>query len=196
MDAGTGAKLHLVREALGLTPAIVMAHPDDETLWCGGLPLRFPFPSWTAIACSIPRFDPIRAHHFFRACHILGVRGVLLPYTESEASSDLDHLAELDLSPYSCLVTHGSAGEYGHHHHRQVHNFIRGAYGQSPTLCVGFPQGPYCLDLTPDEAKWKMDALRAYHGPSLGSDRPKWEHLMETYCRNGFRLEREYYDLL
>ena len=59
--------------------AIVVAHPDDEVLWAGGLPLRFPG-DWTVVCCSTPAKDPVRAEHFFDACDVLGVKGKIFPF--------------------------------------------------------------------------------------------------------------------
>lgn len=186
----------MVRAALGECPAIVMAHPDDETLWCGGLPVIFPEKRWAAICCSIPRLDPVRAEHFFDACAVLRAKGILLSHIESEPSLPLQHLAELDLLPFSALVTHGADGEYGHLHHRQLHQVIRAMSGSRQVLAVGFLRGRHRFELTTAQAARKLQALQCYRGPSAGSSLPKWAHLLERYCPYGYTLERETYDLL
>src|SRR5262245_29588921 len=94
--------------------AVVTAHPDDESLWCGGLLLRYPG-NWTVICCSTPKRDPIRAYKFFDACERLGARGRIVVQPE-DLNTKLS-FAWIDLSPYDLIVTHGEAGEYGHPHH-------------------------------------------------------------------------------
>jgi len=56
--------------------AVVVAHPDDETLWTGGTILARP--SWRWFVAAICRAgDPDRAPKFRRALEVLGAEGVL-----------------------------------------------------------------------------------------------------------------------
>lgn len=178
--------------------ALVVAHPDDETLWCGGLLQRLPL-DWTVIACSIPRRDPERAWKFFDACRDLGAAGRLLPFEETPAVENLRGLPLLALAGYDLVATHGAAGEYGHPHHRQVHHAVK-ATVPARLLTIGWrPDGAGCLriDLTPAEAARKLAALRRYDhmAPSDGG-KPKWQALVDRYVgRGGLDLGIETYDL-
>lgn len=173
MDGLTGRKL------------MIVAHPDDETLWGGGLVLRYPG-QWTVVACSTPMADPIRAEKFLVACERLGAAGRVLPQMETYSS----HLAiEVDLAGYDVIVTHGAAGEYGHPHHVQVHQWVT-ARARCRVLTFG---GPHELVLTTAERAAKLHALKAYDHvlPYDGMPRPKWEALLIRY--GAAWLERETY---
>lgn len=179
--------------------ALVVAHPDDETLWFGGLLVAHPG-DWTVICCSIPRRDAVRAHKFFAACERLGARGSLLPWTETEADCELTNLEHLELAHFGCVVTHNARGEYGHLHHRHVHRHVAATY-RGPLLVSGYgqPQAPYAVVL--DEAQWqrKLDALMSYDhiAPYAGIAEPseKWEALLHRYAEvEGIDLKREPYE--
>jgi len=58
------------------TAAVIVAHPDDETLWAGGFILMHPEFSWT-IAALCRRSDPDRRPRFIRACRELGAMGYI-----------------------------------------------------------------------------------------------------------------------
>src|ERR1051325_7321430 len=60
---------------------MVVAHPDDESLWGAGIVLRYK-KNWTVICCTVPYHDPIRAEKFRNACGVLGAAGVLLGHSE------------------------------------------------------------------------------------------------------------------
>ena len=192
MDAGTGGELHVVRAALGSRPVIVVAHPDDETLWAGGLPLLFPDRAWTIIACSMPKSDPVRPEKFPAACAVLGATPQILPNVDKGPGHALDGLETLDLSPYDSFVTHGARGEYGHRHHVQVHDTVRALAGSRPVLTFGFGRGKIVLDLDTETAAIKLRALKCYDHGRL----PKWQELIRDHYLNGVSLERETYDLL
>jgi LmbE family N-acetylglucosaminyl deacetylase len=176
---------------------IVTAHPDDEVLWCGGLPSRYKG-DWTIICCSIPVRDPIRAYKFFEACEVLGVKAKLLPYTETNPHRL--NLEGLDLEEYDHIVTHNQWGEYGHIHHAYLHNFIKETYSHKNLTFIGYRphgEGEIQIRLTPEELETKMNALKKYDHclPYEGRNIPKWEALLHRYCTTGgLDLAIETYD--
>lgn len=172
--------------------ALVVAHPDDETLWFGGLLIAEPG-DWTVICCSIPRTDPIRAYKFFAACEVLGAKGRLLPYVESDPSRPLPYLDVLDLSEFDEIVTHGPAAEYGHLHHVSLNRWLVERYpGKVLTGRYGMAPGPKRIALTPDQFERKMQALRCYDHVSPTDGKPKWQALVERYGKQ-FDLAVETY---
>jgi LmbE family N-acetylglucosaminyl deacetylase len=101
--------------------ALIVAHPDDETLWAGGTILSQP--SWRWFILSLCRgSDPDRAPRFFKALKILGAEGRMedlddgpeqVPLEKSEIESAI--LRSLPPASLDLVVTHSPAGEYTRH---------------------------------------------------------------------------------
>jgi LmbE family N-acetylglucosaminyl deacetylase len=170
---------------------MLTSHPDDETLFAGGLLARFAYIGWTVICCSIPRLDPLRAWRFFDACAVLGVQGRLFPVTERPPTEDLTGLEHIDLSAFDCIVTHGAAGEYGHRQHRQIHHFVVNNHSDKRIIGFGWRpggQGTLELKLTAEETALKRAALDRYG--------EKAEALRALYCGElGVPEGQESYDI-
>jgi hypothetical protein len=161
--------------------AIVVAHPDDETLWCGGLMVRHPG-VWTVICCSIPRTDPIRAYKFFLACEALGAKARLLPFEESAPNARCPAIDHLDLSDFDCVVTHNALGEYGHAHHRALHHHIAQRWpDKMVTIGYGDAPGSVRIALSGEEMGRKVAALSCYDHTSSSDGKPKWRALLDRY---------------
>lgn len=173
---------------------LIVAHPDDETLWFGGLLLRVPG-DWTVIACSIPARDPIRGFKFFEACERLGARGRIIPITE-HLDVPLTTLDEIDFFPFDLVVTHGAAGEYGHPAHKQVHeHVVAHCGGKVLASCYGSDAAPdVVIELTEQEWQRKQRALSSYsHLMRFGLvQMPTWQALLQEYGTR-FDLKRETY---
>ena len=56
------------------TVAVIVAHPDDETLWAGGTILNQPAWNWFIVTLCRAN-DADRAPRFFQALHTLGANG-------------------------------------------------------------------------------------------------------------------------
>lgn len=158
---------------------VVVAHPDDEVMWAGGLLARYG-DRFTVICCSIPARDPVRAWKFFDACEVLGAKARLLPFQE-QPPAPLAHLDLLDLSGFDLIVTHNEAGEYGNPHHSQINRHIMARWPDK-TATFGWPSGgDTVLNLTEAEQEKRMAALRCYDHVSPSDGRPKWEALLARY---------------
>ena len=105
----------------GKTIALIVAHPDDETLWAGGTILSHPEWSWFVISLCRAS-DPDRAPKFYRALKILGAEGNMgdmddgpeqLPLDEEMVSRTILDL--LPQRPYDLVITHNPSGEYTRH---------------------------------------------------------------------------------
>jgi LmbE family N-acetylglucosaminyl deacetylase len=171
---------------------LVIAHPDDEVMWFGGLLLAQPEHDWTVLCCTVPRTDGIRAWKFFAACDALGARGKLLPFEEPPPSEPLEdgRMALLDLEPYDRIVTHGAEGEYGHVQHRSLSAFVHERWGHKEIWsCCPPGKSDYkeVIRLTPPVLEAKMAALRCYDHvlPYEGVPMTKWQALLKRYCQDG-----------
>jgi LmbE family N-acetylglucosaminyl deacetylase len=107
--------------------AIIVAHPDDETLWAGGTILSHP--SWKCfIACLCRAKDKDRAPRFFKTLEILKAKGIMGDLDDGPEQKPLDEkevgIAILDLLPsrhFDLIITHSPAGEYTRHiRHEEV----------------------------------------------------------------------------
>ena len=101
--------------------AIIVAHPDDETLWAGGTILSHP--SWQCfIVCLCRGNDPRRAPRFYQALKELYANGNMgdmddgpeqFPLSEETVESAI--LAQLPKQHFDLVITHSPDGEYTKH---------------------------------------------------------------------------------
>ena len=173
---------------IGQHNLILVAHPDDEVLWAGGLPIRYSEHAlFHIVCCSVPRRDPVRAWKFFDACYTLNALPRILPFLETEVGSPLFGLEALgDFPQFDCIITHGEEGEYGHSHHRSVHEYARSIRKGRKFLTFSYEQraeGTFNLMLNEEEAERKMQALRCYNHtlPYEGVEMTKAQALLHRY---------------
>lgn len=101
--------------------AIIVAHPDDETLWAGGNILSHS--SWQCfIVCLCRRSDAERVSRFYDALKILRSDGAIGDLNDGPEQTPLQEeqveQAILDLLPakhYDLIITHNPSGEYTKH---------------------------------------------------------------------------------
>jgi LmbE family N-acetylglucosaminyl deacetylase len=117
--------------------AVVVAHPDDETLWAGGLLLSHP--EWSPFIVTLCRGDdPDRAPKFRRALERLGATGIMgrlddgpeqLPFSIKRVQDAILYL--LPSWEYDILLTHAPEGEYTwHRRHGEVGVAVRELWGE------------------------------------------------------------------
>jgi LmbE family N-acetylglucosaminyl deacetylase len=116
--------------------AVIVAHPDDETLWAGGTILTHPNDNWF-IATLCRKSDPDRSQKFFHALHDYGAAGAMadlddgpeqtpLP-TQSVQRTLLGLLPPID---YDLVLTHAPGGEYTRHRrHEEVSQAVMALWG-------------------------------------------------------------------
>lgn len=101
--------------------AIIVAHPDDESLWAGGTLLSHSF--WDCFIISLCRSsDPDRAPKFTKALQLFGATGIMgdlddgpeqTPLPEQEVEGTI--LKLLPARKYDLIITHNPNGEYTRH---------------------------------------------------------------------------------
>ena len=109
------------------TVAIILAHPDDETLWAGGTILKHP--SWNVFTVCLCRgSDKDRAPKFYKTLKILNSEGAMGDLDDGPDQNPLDEkeveqtiLDLLPLKHYDLIITHNPSGEYTKHlRHEEV----------------------------------------------------------------------------
>jgi pentatricopeptide repeat protein len=101
--------------------AIIVAHPDDETLWTGGTILSNP--SWQCfIVCLCRKNDFERADKFYKVLKILNSEGIMGDLNDGPEQTPLEELFVeneiLKLLPnnhFDLIITHNPTGEYTKH---------------------------------------------------------------------------------
>ncbi len=101
--------------------AVIVAHPDDETLWAGGFLIEHPGWDWF-IGGLCRASDPDRAPKFGRALARLSAVGALAdlddgPEQQPLPAAEVERqvLALLPQTHFELLFTHGPRGEYTWH---------------------------------------------------------------------------------
>jgi len=101
--------------------ALIVAHPDDETLWAGGTVLSHP--SWECfIVCLCRKSDTERAQKFDKAMKAFKCTGIMGdlddgPGQKPIPEKEIEQLI-LELLPakhFNLLITHSTSGEYTRH---------------------------------------------------------------------------------
>ena len=111
--------------------AVIVAHPDDETLWAGGLILENPLNDWF-IVCLCRASDKERSARFKNALVLLKAQGAMgdlddgpnqHPLDEKELEAEILRL--LPGTHFDLILTHDSAGEYTKHlRHEEVNKAV------------------------------------------------------------------------
>ena len=127
----TAAKGFLTKSRLdalgigGINKLMIVAHPDDETLWGGSHLLRDQY----LVVCMTNGWNRVRKQEFITALGKSGDTGLILEYPDlihgkkDEWNSVKEGVRQdlallLSYKPWEEIVTHNPQGEYGHIHHR------------------------------------------------------------------------------
>lgn len=107
--------------------AVIVAHPDDETLWAGGTILSHPLYKWF-IVCLCRKSDTDRASRFNNALKVLKSEGIMGDLDDGPEQKPLDEkevehtiLQFLPSMHFDLVISHNPSGEYTRHiRHEEV----------------------------------------------------------------------------
>lgn len=116
---------------------MIVAHPDDETLWGGAHLLEDDY----LVVCITCGNNKTRSKEFKRVMEktedqyiMLGypdkVLGIRSNWKHEEASIYNDLKKIFSMNDWELVVTHNEEGEYGHIHHILTHNIVTNVYNE------------------------------------------------------------------
>mgnify|MGYP001617075444 CR=1 FL=1 len=109
---------------------IIVAHPDDETIWMGGTILKHPEWKWTIMSLCRAS-DKDREPKFRKVCEYYNAKSIITDLEDDklEPGSINETLnlikSNLKVFDYNYIFTHGENGEYGHIRHKEVHQAVK-----------------------------------------------------------------------
>lgn len=110
---------------------MIVAHPDDETIWGGVHLLQDDY----LVICLTNKNNHTRAKEFYKVMNQSHNTGIILDYPDKtngrrnnwkkvyhEIEADLNYI--LSNHSFSTIVTHNPKGEYGHEHHKMTSSIV------------------------------------------------------------------------
>ena len=173
--------------APAVNAAVIVAHPDDETLWAGGTILMHPEYNWFVVALC-RKSDPDRSPKFFRALQSYGATGVIADLDDGPDQAPLPAqevertiLQLLPARPYDLILTHAPDGEYTRHRrHEEVSQVVIDLW-QSGVIST---RELRLFAYSDDAGRRLPEAIRSAHD---------YRTLPEKVCREKYRLVTEVY---
>jgi LmbE family N-acetylglucosaminyl deacetylase len=178
---------------------VIIAHPDDETIWAGGTLLETKFKKTIISLCR--KNDKDRAPKFEKICKILNSKGYMSDLDDLERGH-YKKISKKDIikrilkitkkKKYDFLYTHGKNGEYEHIRHLGVHQVVNEmlekrllfakkvfffSYKKRGKFCDINPDADILIRLKEPSFKVKKQLIQKIYGFKKGS-------FEERSCRN------------
>ena len=105
---------------------VIVVHPDDETIWMGGLLLSNKNNWDTTIISLCRKNDTDRASKFKKVCDKLKAKSFMSDLDDEKmfkvnSNEIIKHIEKFADKNYDYVFTHGQNGEYGHQRHIETH---------------------------------------------------------------------------
>ena len=184
---------------------VIVAHPDDETIWMGGTLLKNKNKWDTTIICLCRKNDKDRAPKFKKVCKILKAKSHISDL-EDERPNKLSQKEIINkikkFKPnknYDYIFTHGTNGEYGHIRHKEVHNSVDKmiknkqlfcnklfffSYTMKDEICRADKNADKFIKLNDDFLTEKKYLIRNVYGFDRGSFEEKSSRKIEAFKLN------------
>lgn len=147
------------------TKLMIVAHPDDETLW-GGAHLT---EQGYFVVCLTNGNVSVRKREFETVIRKSGNKGIILSYPDlvngersrwisekSKIAKDLDVI--LKYKKWDFVVTHNPDGEYGHIHHKMTNRLVTESYYRCICKNDLYYFGRYYVNITPEMEKTRISS--------------------------------------
>lgn len=161
---------------------MIVAHPDDESLWGGGHLLEGGY----FVVCLTGLENKTRSKEFAAAMEATGNKYIMLDYPDktlfrrndwSRCRDDIitDLKTIIAYSGWELVVTHNPDGEYGHSHHVMTSEMVTGARNETASSAKLYYFGRYFTKAALDASENKP--------PELDKDilKAKLEKLLPVY---------------
>ena len=144
----TDAKIQAVADNTKAKKLMIVAHPDDDTLWGGAHLMSGDY----FVVCITNGRNDTRKGEFEKMLSQSGNSGYILEYPDKVAgerddwSQVWDRIEKdvgriMNCKDWELIVTHNKDGEYGHQHHKYTHNIVTQLYEKNklsePLYCFG-----------------------------------------------------------
>ena len=115
----------------GNSALVIVAHPDDETIWMGGTILKNPKVNWTIFSLC-RKSDKDRAPKFFKVCEYYKTKAIMTDLDDEDKltiKQTIPVIKRLIIKntknkKFDYIFFHGRNGEYGHDRHIGVHEAV------------------------------------------------------------------------